>query len=406
MNKKAIFTWIIWIIIFSIAFGYSLVFAGTGIFTSPKVWTNIVFKLSNNVYLDSIYLNKTNILFKSDEDLSNYKIKSECSIFSKIKYQNDDYYMFELKFFDNDCSNENFILVSNTNEIKSHFKLKIVREFDVLSKMLDLKTDYLKELNYILEKKISAYNKYSIYNRGIEKNYYTYLEKNRILEETIYTKKILDWILEKRSEKYIVPVLGYNMPKTAIKIPNSGRWYRSDYTDGIHHGWDIDWNFWEKVIALDDWIIVRVISWFDFYDLNAIKKWSNLTENDKVRNLDVLRWNQIWVKTMSWDVVMYSHLNEIFSNIKVWEIVRKWQPLWTIWITGVPDKNYKDFHLHFVVHVNPFNLSKGESYDIYDYMKWDWLFKWESKDYILKNQGKYFWNWNENLSKINLTEVN
>jgi hypothetical protein len=182
------------------------------------------------------------------------------------------------------------------------------------------------------------------------------------------------------------------MPKTAVKIPNSGRWYRGDYTDGIHHGWDIDGDFWEQVVALDEWIIVRVVSDFDYSNLNTIKRWDNLSEDDKIRNLDILRWKQVWLKTMSWDVVMYAHLNDIFTNIKVWEVVRKKQPLWTIWISWVPDKNYKDYHLHFVVHKNPFDSEKVWNYDIDDYMRWDWLFKWDTVNYIVDNQWEYFEN--------------
>jgi hypothetical protein len=180
------------------------------------------------------------------------------------------------------------------------------------------------------------------------------------------------------------------MPTLPSKVPNSSRLYRSDYTDWIHHGWDIDWYFWEQVIALQEWIIVRVVDKFEYSDLNMIKKWDNLTEDDKIKNLDILRWKQVWLKTVSWDVVMYSHLNDIYTNLNVWEFVNKWQPLWTIWITGVPDENYTDYHLHYEVHKNPFVTEKVWLYDIDDYMKWDWAFKWATIDFIVKNQWKYF----------------
>jgi hypothetical protein len=143
---------------------------------------------------------------------------------------------------------------------------------------------------------------------------------------------------------------------------------------------------------LDDWIIVRTVNNFEFSDLKKITKWKNLTSDVLTRNLDILRWNQVWLKTMSWDIIFYSHLNEIFSNVNVWEVVKKWQPLWTIWKTGVPDANYTDYHLHFEVQRNPFNLWKNDSYDIDDYLKWNWLFKWEKHDYILANQFNYFEN--------------
>ena len=393
MNKKPIFAWIVGVIIFSLLFWYSLVFAWTWIFDNS---TKIAFQLSDNIYLDSLKLNNTKIIFNSKDDLSEYKIKSMCDIFSNLTYNNWNYYMFDLKFFDNECDSENFILVNDELDIKIQFNLNLISEYDILSKMLDLETDRLIQFKNIIDSKVLLYSKFIKYDKLIEDNYYVFLEKNRLLNEAIYSKNIIDNIITKREEKYIVPVAWYDIPTSTVKIPNSWRWYRSDYTDGIHHGWDIDWDFWEQVIALDEWIIVRVVSDFSYSDLNAIKRWENLTDDDKLRNLDILRWKQVWLKTMSWDVVMYSHLNDIFTNIKVWEVVRKKQPLWTIWITWVPDKNYKDYHLHFAIQKNPFIPNKVGYYDIDDYMRWDWLFKWESSGYIVANQWKYFENWNNN----------
>jgi hypothetical protein len=183
---------------------------------------------------------------------------------------------------------------------------------------------------------------------------------------------------------------GHKLPTLATKVPNSWRWYRANYTDGIHHWWDIDWKLWEQILAIDDWIIVRVVNDFKFDDLDKIKYWDNLTDYDKIKNLDILRGNQVWLKTMKWDVVFYSHLNEIFTNIEVWEVVKKWQPIWTIWITGVPDKNYKDFHIHFPIQVNPHEKKMVWKYDIDDYLKWDWLFKDKSINEILKEQYSIF----------------
>lgn len=387
MNKKSIFTSIIWIILFSLVFSYSLVFAGTWIFDNT---TKIVFKSSNNIYLDSFELKNTQIIFKSWKDLSNYKIKSKCEIFSKLKYNKWDYYMFDLRVFNNICTDKNFILVDENNEINIRFKLNFFTEYKILSQILDYNTARLVQFKNKLDKKIKTYSKYEKYNKNIEKNYYTFLKNNRLLSEFKYNKALINNIIEKRSEKYLVPIIGKNMPVIWNKIPNTWRWYRSDYTDGIHHGWDIDWDFWEQVVALDDWIIIKVVSNFNYSNLNAIKRWNNITNYDRTRNLDILRWNQIWLKTMSWDIVMYSHLNDVFSNIKVWEIIKKQQPIWTIWITGVPDKNYKDYHLHFVVHTNPFNSKKAWKYDLDDYMEWDWMFKWKNKEHILKNQWEYF----------------
>jgi hypothetical protein len=387
MNKKSIFAWVMSVILFSLLFWYSLVFAWTWIFDNSA---SIVFKLSDNIYLDSLWLRNTKIVFKSGDDLKNYDIKSECEIFSELSHNKWDYYTYEIKFFDNDCDKSNFILVNDKSEIKISFKLNLITEFNILSKLLDIKTTRLVQLKNTLNKKIVYYSDYKKYDKDIEENYYVFLVKNRLLNESIYNRNLIDNIITKREEKYSVPVIWYDMPITWVKIPNSWRWYREDYTDWIHHGWDIDWEFWEQVVALDDWIIIRVVSEFEYSDLDAIKRADDLSYEEKLVNLDILRWNQVWLKTMSGDLVMYSHLNDIFSNVKTWEVVKKNQPLWTIWITWVPDINYKDYHLHFVVHKNPFSSTSVWLYDYEDYMKWDWLFKWKSKDFILKNQLNYF----------------
>ncbi|MDP2089992.1 MAG: M23 family metallopeptidase [Candidatus Gracilibacteria bacterium] len=387
MTSKSILTGIIGVIIFSLVFGYTLVFAGTGIFDYN---TKIEYKLSDNIYLDSAELNKTNILFKSGNNLSKYKIKSECKISSKITHKKGNSYMFDLKFLDNKCKNNNFVLVDEKNIIKLQFTINIISEYNILSVMLDLKDEQLSRFQASLNRKINSLSKFSSYDKSIEENYYIYLSNNRSLQEAIYNQGVVSNIISKRSQKYIVPVDGFKMPTNFSKMPNSPRGYRKDYTYGIHEGWDIDTRFGEQVIALDDGIIIRTISDFVFSDLNAIVKGNNLSDENLVKNLDILRGNQVWLKTMKGDVIMYSHLNELVSNIQVGEVVKKGQPLGTIGISGVPDEKYTDYHLHFEVHRNPFNLKKGESYDFDDYMRWDWLFKGKSYEYILENQLNYF----------------
>jgi len=387
MNKKSIFTSFISIILFSLLFSFTLVYASASMFNSN---TNIVFKLSENIFLDSISLNKTQIMFESWKNLTKYKIKSECDIFSNLKYHNWNKYLFDINFFNNDCENNNLVLVNENDEVEKQFSLNIVREYKALSNLLDIQTGELEWFKKILDNKVEKYSKYKNYNPKIEKNYYKFLEKNRLLKESIYNLNLVKNILEKRNEKYLVPLAGHKLPTISAKVPNSWRGYRADYTDGIHHWWDIDWNFWEQILAIDDWIIVRVVNDFRFDDLNEIKRWENLSYEDKIKNLDILRWNQVWLKTMKWDVVFYSHLNEIFTNIEVWEVIKKWQPIGTIWITWVPDKNYKDFHIHFPIQVNPHDKNMVWKYDMEDYLKWDWLFKGKSIKEVLKDQYSVF----------------
>jgi hypothetical protein len=115
-----------------------------------------------------------------------------------------------------------------------------------------------------------------------------------------------------------------------------------------------------------------------------------LTEGQKITNLDILRWNQVWIKTAKWDVVFYSHLNDVYSHIKEWVIVRKWELLGTIGVSGIPGKNYTDYHLHFTIHKNPYTIEKVGKYDYEDYMRWDWYFKGQSKSNVLKYQNEIF----------------
>lgn len=388
MNTKPIFKSLLAILIFSLAFWYSLVFSSSLNTES----TEVAFILSDNMYLDSLGLRKNKVIFKSTENLKDYKIKSDCDFYSNLSFNEWNYYLFDIKFFDNKCESNKFTLINDKNEVKYNFNINLISKKRLYSKMIDLKSNRLIRFRDALSKKISENKKYIKYDNKIEMNYYTYLKKNRLLKEHTYNFDIINNILLKRKEKYLVPVEWHKMPTNHSKIPNSWRWYRSAYTDGIHHWWDINAKLWANTIALDDAIVVRVVNGFKFSDLSTIDKTAGTSDYTKIKNLDILRWNQVWLKTMSWDVVMYSHLTDIFSNIKVWEFIRKWEPIWTIWITGVPDRNYTDYHLHFTVHRNPFNLWKNEEYDLDDYMEWDWLFKWKTHTYILNNWKNYFEN--------------
>ena len=220
--------------------------------------------------------------------------------------------------------------------------------------------------------------------------YFKFLKKKRRYNEYSYELDVINLILSWRKQKYISPMVWYRIPDTYFKIPNSPREYRKEYTDWIHHWWDMDSPFWEEVIALDDWIIVRIVRGFDYSDLWKIKRWNNLTYEEKLKNLDLLRWNQVWLKTVKWDVVFYSHLDKFFSYINEWMIIKSWIPLWTVWISWIPDKSYNNSHLHFAIMKNPYNKYLAWSYDILDYMKWDWLFMNKDMEYIIENTKNIF----------------
>jgi hypothetical protein len=299
-----------------------------------------------------------------------------------------NYYFFSIIFNDKNCSNWNFYLedwdkiFSNTN-----FTLNILRDFDLLNAYTDYSSIYLNKLREYFSTKEEKYQIFSSLKWEFD---YDLSKKNRYYEEILYKDKVVENIVNSRNSKYKIPVSWYELPTLKTKLPNSPRPYRASYTDWVHEWWDIDAPVWTDVISMDDGIVVKVVNNFKFSDLNRLKKTWNLTLNDRITNLDILRWNQVWLKTMKWDLVFYWHLNKVYDNIKVWDIIKKWTPFWTVWKTWVPDKNYTDYHLHFEVRRNPYNVKNAWKYSFLDYMKWDWYFKWQTAEFIKENQYNIF----------------
>lgn len=380
-NKKSIFTQIIVLLFFSIMFWYSLVFAGN----VPK----IVYQLSKNIFIDSPTLNRGKLYLSSKEDISSMQISWDCWATGKFIDKKDSLFTFEVIFTEENCTNPNakVYLKKWDQEVLASFN--VISSIDLYSQYLDLSDEKIREyLDWAVktEEKLSAYNEY---NPMMHTSYLDYLADNRRLSEVVYLKSFVSDILEKRQEKYLIPIRWLEMTTVASKLPNSWRPYRASYTDWIHEWWDFDTNFGTTVLAVDYWIVVRVVKGFVFSDLDNIKYTGNLTPEDKMWNLDILRGNQVWIKTMKWDVVFYSHLDSIYENIKEWDLVFRWQPLGKVWISWVPDQNYSDYHLHLEVRKNPYE-STTTPYTYEDYMSWDWYFKWESESYIKENQYSVF----------------
>ena len=387
MHKKINIIPVALVGLFSIFFGYSLVFGAWDFFDTE---TKTYFQLSENIYPDSLELRSTKVVFQSGLNISNLKLESTCDIYSKNISRKNDLYLFDLKVLDNNCRDRYVFLKDDTGEVIAQVKLNIKSEYRLLSGFLDYSTPKLETFRNALDNRVLELWKYREYSKDLWIDYYAFLEKNRVLQEVVYTRNIIHSILEGRALKYSIPVVWKELSTHHNKIPNSGRPYRASYTDGIHHGWDIDTKFWEQVVALDDGIIVRVVSEFEFNDLDKIEKKEDLSYDQQVRNLDILRGKQVWLKTMKWEVVFYSHLDDIFTGIEEWAVVKRGQPLATIGITGIPYKAYNDYHLHFPIHVNPLTEQRAGRYDYEDYMKWKWKFQWESFNYILKHQYDVF----------------
>lgn len=381
MHKKPLISAVITIFFLSILFGYSLVFGEAGNYSGP---VRLEYNSGKNIYIDDVSLNKIKLLFRSGIDLTETNITSTCDTYTKFISKKGDYYLLELKYF-SQCSDEKITLFNTKGNQIYTGEVQIFWEADLWNRFIDYSTNDLQKIQTFVTSKLfklqNTRNTWDVLKNDKQK---------RTLKELQFLQTFLQNIQKKRSEKYIVPVSGYSISTQASRIPNAKRPYRESYTDGIHHGWDVGSTLWEGVRALDDGIVLRVVSGFQASDLWKINHSESLTENQKIQNLDILRWNQIWIKTLKWDVVFYSHLNDVYSHIKEWMVVRKWELIGTIGRTGIPGKDYTDYHLHFTIHKNPYTIDKVGKYDNDDYMRWDWYFKGQSQSEILQYQNEIF----------------
>lgn len=346
--------------------------------------------LSKNIFLDSKELNSTVIWFKHEGDIHSYNVHSNCKIATKYLGDADFSAYFQVTFVDASCRNP-FIMLETDGKIldKSSIQLNLVSNTDLYASLIDLSDEQLSTLKENFLKKVSP-STVEITSLTVTAENTLKTQSIRKEYEFLYRINIINDILKKREEKYLIPISGFALPTEASKIPNAARPYRSDYTDGIHHAWDIDAKVWTPVIALDDGIVVRVVDDWNWGNLSNIRKGENLSREDMERNLDILRGNQVWIKTMKGEVVMYDHLETVASGLKEGQYVERGTTLWNVWITGVPDAEYQDAHLDFSVTVNPYEAGKAGRYEPEEYMYWDWKFKWKSREYILEHQYDIF----------------
>lgn len=348
--------------------------------------------LSKNIYLSSKSLDQTLIIFDSKNNISDYKIHSNCEVKTEFLYVRDTKYFFHLKFLNSSCNNHNFYLKDEKGSIltNTHFQLNIISDF-VLYKQF---TDYQDRLLVQVQERIlTQLQKWRLFaSVDMSNPNFDFVKKSRYYSELEYIHEKIDEIVEKRKLKYQIPIVWYQLPdgRNLSKLPNSARPYRANYTNAIHEGWDIDAPAGTRVISIDDGIILRIVDNFQFSDLGKMKRNDDITQTDKIMNLDILRWNQVWVKTMKGDVIFYSHLDAVNPDIQVGKTIKRGQFIGTVGITGVPDKNYTDYHLHFELRKNPYNHAKAGKNTHFDYMNWDWYFKGKDSRYILENQYKIF----------------
>lgn len=368
--------------------GSTLVF-GTGFVFTPE--THIKTVVSPNIYLWDKKLSETIIGYDSTIDIRGAKIHSLCNTKSEFIDKYESVYYFSLKYIGETCHNENIVLEYRDQYILStSMKLNIVKKSDIFNLLTDYPSKDLSNTFRKLEKTVQKYAAFRDFtSEDIGKNI-SAIRKQRKYAESSYQSDMFRNIILWRAKKYTSPVPGKSLSKQFSKIPNAGRPYRESYTDGIHHGWDIDGKRGEQVVAIDDGVIIRVVSGFLYSDLTRIDHSENLTENQKLKNLDILRGNQVWLKTNKGEVIFYSHLDEVYNYVREGDMISRHTPLGIIGVSGVPQEDYYDYHLHFALQVNPYDQERAGTYDISDYMKWDWKFRGESFEYILKNQWEVF----------------
>ena len=117
--------------------------------------------------------------------------------------------------------------------------------------------------------------------------------------------------------------------------------------------------------------IIRIVSNWNWGNFNALKK-GTLSRDDKLQNLDIFRGNQIWLQTLDGNVTFYSHLSKISPNVALGSSVEAGTYLGNIGTSGVPDKNYRDVHLHFEIQQNPF-LEDRKNPTYLEIMRWNYM---------------------------------
>lgn len=342
------------------------------------------FVISENIFSEDKILSTNKLIVKSNQKAKNFSISWDCDAFWELIKTDGYTHIFDIKILKKNCEKEkiNIFLKSDFNELKYVFNY--IKKFDLYNKYLDFSNSDLERLL------ISVRNSISKIDLNIIKNSEKKIKSYRNLQELKYFQEIFVNILEKRKQKYKSPLNTEVNFTRETKVPNSLRPYRNDYTDWIHHGWDFDAKKWAEIFAIDDWIIIKVVSDFKVSEfLKIVRNWE-ISDIDKVKNLDILRWNQVWLKTMKWDVIFYAHLDEVYSDIKVGKFVKKWEKFWKVWATWVPEEWYDDFHLHMAIQKNPLKTEKAWTYKELDYMLWDWSFKGQTSKYVLEHYKDIF----------------
>lgn len=360
----------------SIAHGFS------GFFETQKTQSiELLRNLNPRIIPGNSSLASTVIVLRSKKDIEISSIKSPCPNTQKILYTNSanetsNIAVIELHFPSGSCLNESLrIGVTGAESDTTTVNLGFIDTEKRYGALLDYSTANLDD---IVEKNLSKIEKITADLAPLKdsnsivdklKNIELAYSKLSITEET---DTIQDILTKRASGSYLIPVPGKSMPTRPSKLPNAGRPFRADTTDGIHHGWDIDAPIGTPVRAMSDGVIVRILSDFSWADFSKIIQGKNLSYTTKTLNLDVLRGNQVWLKMADGNIVFYSHLKKVNDSLYLGKKVKMGDNLGIVGISGVPDKEYNDSHLHIEIAENPHD---GKSYSNTDVLFWPYLGK-------------------------------
>ena len=386
LQKLFISLWVSVVVWLWVLSGYSFVLWSTPINNSlwilesnTQVQARFVSDLWRTVYLDNERLRSLIVVFSSEQSLSQAAIHSVCNTDSRYIFSYKHLYFFYLTYLEDTCSNTTIALRHDDVILsRSIWSLKFSSKSQEYSSLLDMSDASLASMDADIARKLRPVGVYRNYQRPLSlETLPNHFKKYQALELQ-YKRSFIAHIQAWRTQKYISPVPGYHIQRQANKVPNAGRPYRAGYTDGIHHGWDIDAPLWTPVVALDDGIIVRVRDGFVAADFGKIVYGDNLSHEQQLENLDILRGNQVWHKTLKWEVIFYSHLQDVSDELEDGMFIERGTYIWTVGITWVPGTWYEDFHLHFDVKMPPFTPGREGTYTLMEYMKWPWSGKWQS----------------------------
>ena len=194
-------------------------------------------------------------------------------------------------------------------------------------------------------------------------------------------------VLDIRKSKFSLPITHVKIPTKATFLPNSARPYRAETTDAIHHGFDFYVNKGTPVLAIEDGIIIHVKRDFSWKEMDhLLPGHSDLEEQE---NLDVYRGNTVYLKTLSGDVAIYAHLENIPDNINAGTVVTRGEVVGHVGDSAVPDKRYY-YHLHFELALNPHKDESAGTYHFTDVLLWPFWGKDKTVDWMRKNDAGLF----------------